>query len=157
MLYLINYLGTFFLWTFIIFQVTTCVAVFLVISPILSQDKMSLFQRIISSVCFAMMAYHYTSVLYFITMTVEKAHEDLKMLSTSLKQVLLIENDVMKKESLKILIKEVDFLSLNHAAWSNLFSIACITNSFIDQFIVKKFSAVATIFLRLKRFTVLYL
>ena len=108
MLYLINYLGTFFLWTFIIFQVTTCVAVFLVISPILSQDKMSLFQRIISSVCFAMMAYHYTSVLYFITMTVEKAHEDLKMLSTSLKQVLLIENDVMKKESLKILIKEVE-------------------------------------------------
>ena len=101
-------LGIFFLWTFIIFQVTTCVAVFMVISPMLSQEKMSLFQRIISSLSFAMMAYCYTSVLYFITMTAEKSHEDLKMLSTPLKQVLLTENDAMKKESLKILIKEVE-------------------------------------------------
>ena len=52
------------------------------------------------------MAYYYTSVLYFITMTVEKSHEDLKMLSTPLKQV--IENDAMKNGSLKILIKEVE-------------------------------------------------
>ena len=102
------YLETFFLWTFIIFQIATCVAVFMVISPILSQDKMSLVQRIISSLSFALMAYYHTSVLYFMTMTVEKAHQDLIMLSTPLKQVLLTENDAMKKESLKILIKEVE-------------------------------------------------
>ena len=54
------------------------------------------------------MAYYYTSVPYFITMTAEKAHQDLRKLAIPLQQALVMESDHPKIQSLKILLKEVE-------------------------------------------------
>ena len=54
------------------------------------------------------MAYYYISYLYFITMTAEKAHQDLKMLATPIQQTLVMESDQPKIQSLKIILKEVE-------------------------------------------------
>ena len=54
------------------------------------------------------MAYYYISYLYFITMTAEKAHKDLKMLASPLQQALVMETEQPKIQSLKILLKEVE-------------------------------------------------
>ena len=65
-------------------------------------------QQITTSLSFVFMAYYYTSVPYFITMTAEKAHQDLRKLAIPLQQQLVMESDQPKIQSLKILLKEVE-------------------------------------------------
>ena len=51
---------------------------------------------------FVLLAYYYITVLYFLTMTAEKAHQALKMLATPLQQALVMETDQPKMQSFKI-------------------------------------------------------
>ena len=66
------------------------------------------YQRSVNSLCFIVMAVYYISVLYFITMTAEKSHNNLKMLATPLQQSLVEEQDGPRLQSLKLLLKEVE-------------------------------------------------
>ena len=76
--------------------------------PSAKTNPITYWQQIMTSLSFVFMAYYYTSVLYFITMTAEKAHQDLKMLATPMQQALVVEQDGPKIQSLKILLKEVE-------------------------------------------------
>ena len=100
--------GTFFFATFFVFQISTITCVFLTISSLFPQGKeMTYWQRMMGTLSFVFLAYYYITVLYFITMTAEKAHQDLKMLASPLQQALVMETEQPKIQSLKILLKEV--------------------------------------------------
>ena len=65
-------------------------------------------QRHAQSVCFVLIACYYISVLYFLTMTAERAHNNLRMLVTPLRRMLVETQDVSRTKQLDILIKEVE-------------------------------------------------
>ena len=69
---------------------------------------MTYWQRMMGTLSFVFLAYYYITVLYFLTMTAEKAHQDLKMLASPLQQALVMETEQPKIQSLKILLKEVE-------------------------------------------------
>ena len=99
--------GTFFFISFFVVQISTITCIFLTITSFCVKN-VEYWQQIVSSLSFVCMAYYYISYLYFITMTAEKAHQDLKMLATPLQQTLVMESDQPKIQSLKILLKEVE-------------------------------------------------
>ena len=105
----LSFEGTFFLITFLVYQVSMITCVFLTISTLIPKTVVaSKWQYIIQSLGFIVMAYYFMSTLYFITMTAEKAHKNLKMLASPLQQELVMESDQPKIQSLKILLKEVE-------------------------------------------------
>ena len=66
------------------------------------------YQKTLNSICFVIMSVYYISVLYFITMTAEKSHNNLKLLATPLQQSLVEEQEGPRLQSLKLLLKEVE-------------------------------------------------
>ena len=65
-------------------------------------------QKSVTSLSFIIMAVYYISVLYFITMTAEKSHNNLKLLAAPLQQSLVEEQEGPRLQSLKLLLKEVE-------------------------------------------------
>ena len=95
--------------SFFVAQIATITCLFLAISSFFPHTVvMSQLHYIVQALGFILMVYYFVSALYFTTMTAVKAHQDLKSLATPLQQVLVMEHDVTKIQSLKILLKEVE-------------------------------------------------
>ena len=89
------------------YQITIIVCIFTTISSNMSTEYEP-YLRYTTSVAFAMLSIYCTSILYFLTMTVESAFGKLKSLADPLQQKMIQEKDPVEQMKIKLLIEKVE-------------------------------------------------
>ncbi len=99
--------GTTFLITFSFYQMENVFCTYMSISSIMSMNEI-VWQNLVLSVCYFTMAAYFMTILYCFTLTAEEAYDALQSLNSPLEKMLVSEDDLTRKELIKITMRKLD-------------------------------------------------
>ena len=102
-----NGFGTTFLITFSYHQIENVFCTYMGISSLMSINE-NLWQNAVLSVCYFAMTAYFMTILYCFTLTAEEAYDALQSLNSPLEKMLVNEDDLTRKELIKITMRKLD-------------------------------------------------